>query len=362
MANTPHTRLFPASTRISCRCALALAFVLAPYVHAQAFGSGQDQAPGLQPDLRAELGAAESLPLGHGGFGFETRPEPEYVLAPGDELAITVAGRPELSGLSVLGPDGRLTLPISGVVALAGLTRQHAADAIVAQMRPFYTDPAVTVGVTRYAGNTVLLVGDVLHPGMQSFDHPATLLELLSRGGVGASSESGLPATSTIAMRTENRPALPQRALIYRGNSQVADVEVGKLLSGESFADIPLQRNDVVLIPKTDDLVSVLGAVKNPGAVRLNAQTTLAVLLAQAGGLEDKAGGNPLIRIVNQKTGNVQEVRFKQLLKGPVGKPVELHTGDVIFVPTSEFGKFAYVVDKLSPIATVTTVALAYTR
>ena len=38
----------------------------------------------------------------------------EYQLGGGDELTLEFAGRPEISGKHVVGPDGRITLPSGG--------------------------------------------------------------------------------------------------------------------------------------------------------------------------------------------------------------------------------------------------------
>jgi hypothetical protein len=76
-------------------------------------------------------------------------------------------------------------------------------------------------------------------------------------------------------------------------------------------------------------------------------------MISQAGGLAEQAGSNPLIQIVNPATGTNSQVRFQQLLDPHRGNGISLHPGDVIFVPSSGFAKFAYVVDKMNPILTV---------
>ncbi len=284
---------------------------------------------------------------------FEPGAAEEYTMDDGDEIHIDVSGRPELSGNYVLGPDGRITLPSVGTIKLSGLTRGQAADAVKAAMDPFYKDPYVTVGVVHYLSNHILLLGNVKNPGMQSFDDTPSLLEVLSRAGIG--SETGV--VTTLA---GNYSTMPDRAYIYRGSQEVAVVDVKKLLSGGSMSDLRLRRGDVVMVPVENQLISVLGAVKNPGAIRYAADSSMQVLLSQAGGLAEQAGSNPLIQVVNVASGTTQEFRFNQLLDPRHGNDISLHPGDVIFVPSSGFAKFAYVVDKLNPITTVISfVALA---
>ena len=51
---------------------------------------------------------------------FEPAEDEEYRLGKGDEIAVDFAGRPELSAKLVIGPDGRITLPLAGDIVLAG--------------------------------------------------------------------------------------------------------------------------------------------------------------------------------------------------------------------------------------------------
>ncbi len=215
----------------------------------------------------------------------------------GDEIHVDVSGRPELTGNYALGPDGRITIPSVGVVDLSGLTREQAAEAVKTAMDPFYKDPYVTVGVVHYLSNHILLLGDVKNPGMQSFDeHTLAARGALARRRRLRDRRSATPPTGSVA-------GMPDRAYIYRGSQEVAVVDVKKLLSGGAMSDLKLRRGDVVMVPVENQLISILGAVKNPGAIRYSADSTMQVLLSQAGGLAEQAGSNPLIQVVNVADG-----------------------------------------------------------
>jgi polysaccharide export outer membrane protein len=287
---------------------------------------------------------------------FQPGPNEEYTLDDGDQIHLDVSGRAELTGDYTLGPDGRITLPSVGSVLLSGMTRDQAADAVQKAMLPFYADPSVTVGVVHYLSNHILLLGAVQRPGLLNFDQPPTLPQVLSRGGIGSDNaqmnDSGNVAAQ-YGTSTAGGYVVPDRAFIYRGSQELAIVDLKRLLSGGAFADLRLRRNDIVLIPVENQLISVLGAVKTPGAIRYNPESTLQVMLSQAGGLAEQAGSNPLIQVVNPSTGTNTQVRFQQLLDPHRGNGISLHPGDVIFVPSSGFAKFAYVVDKMNPILTV---------
>ena len=58
---------------------------------------------------------------------FEPAADEEYRLGKGDEITVDFAGRPDLLAKLVVGPDGRISLPLAGDLMLSGLTRAEAA-------------------------------------------------------------------------------------------------------------------------------------------------------------------------------------------------------------------------------------------
>lgn len=284
---------------------------------------------------------------------FEPSANEAYQLGRGDEISLDFSGRPELSGKRVIGPDGRITLPLAGSIVLAGKTREDAAQAIALALTPFYSNVSLTVGVDRYTSNRVLLLGAVEHPGVISFDQTPTLLEVITRGGVptgGASpSGSGTPG---------HAPVVPARCAIYRGSDKVMWVDLKGLLdSGSPLADLRLKRDDVIYVPSpAESYVSVLGQVQHPGAMMLDSSTTLPKLLADAGGLTDLAGHSPDIQVIQPSTGTTRVIPFKSLLQ-PGKIDLTLKSGDVIYIPESGFNRSTYVLQRLSPLVTMFTAA-----
>src|SRR5437762_14042021 len=52
---------------------------------------------------------------------FDAAPQEAYRLGAGDQVHVQVWEKPELSGLQVVGPDGAVTVPLVGSIAIAGL-------------------------------------------------------------------------------------------------------------------------------------------------------------------------------------------------------------------------------------------------
>jgi polysaccharide export outer membrane protein len=283
---------------------------------------------------------------------FEPAENEEYALGPGDEISLDFPGRPELSGKKVVGPDGRITLSLAGALNVADKNRNEVAKLVVEALSPYYKDLTVTINIEKYGSNRVVIIGSVQHPGVLYFDNTPTLLDVIARGGLLANAAGTGPSNGSAV-----RDGIPERCAIYRGNDQVVWVDLKQLLqSGNSMADLRLRRNDIVFVPAQQEVfVSVLGSVMHAGAIPLTPESTLASVLAQAGGLAEGASAN--IQVIQPSTGKTVTIPFKSLLTLKGTNEVKLHAGDVVFVPQSGFFKSTYVIQRLSPIASMGAIA-----
>jgi polysaccharide biosynthesis/export protein len=288
---------------------------------------------------------------------FEPPADEEYRLGKGDEIAVDFVGRPDLSAKLVIGPDGRITLPLAGEVMLAGQTRSEAARGIESALSNYYSNLSAQVSVTKYTANRVLLLGAVARPGMITFDGTPTLLEALSRGGMETGTNNGTTGKTTFV--PGNISQIPERCAIYRGQNQVVWVELRALIeSGNTLADLRLRRDDVIYVPSmAERFISVLGQVQHPGAVPLTSNSTLASVIAEAGGFTDRAGGKPHIQIVDPVKGTSRLISFNDVLNPVKSLEITLRPGEIIFVPMSGFNKAAYVLEKVNPLTSVATMA-----
>ncbi len=293
----------------------------------------------------------EEIPITPRGTlkGFQTavvNNEENYRLGAGDEITVEVWGYPELSGKHLLGPDGRITLPLVGPVRLKDLSRERAAEAITTKLSPFYMDLAVAVRVERYSSNRVLVLGRVAKPGEIYFGmtHP-TLLEAISKAG-GFDDASGLQGEAQ---------SLPfTHCAVFRGRDKIVWIELEPLLTGKDLSlNLTLQRNDIVYVPDIEEkLVYVLGQVKNPGAFRLTPKMSFIELLARAGGPTiDAAPGR--INMIRPTQGINQPIALNDLVAPNQDMNVALQEGDIIYVPTNTIAKINYAIQFLTPFSTM---------
>jgi polysaccharide export outer membrane protein len=283
---------------------------------------------------------------------FEPSPDEEYLLGRGDEITVDFSGRPDMQAKVVVGPDGRISLPLAGEVKVAGLSRADSASTIENVLKSYYANLSVQVFVTKYTANRVLLLGAVDHPGTLAFDGTITLLEALARGGMqtGPSKFDQTPGINQV----------PERCAIYRGHDQVVWVELKELIdSGNTLADLRLRRDDVIYVPSiADRFISVLGEVQHPGPITLTHNSTLATVLAAAGGITEKAGHNPHIQIVDPASGTSRIVAFNDLLDPAKSLEVTLKPGQILYIPQSGFYKATYLLERLNPLISVASMAL----
>jgi protein involved in polysaccharide export with SLBB domain len=114
----------------------------------------------------------------------------DVTLGPGDLLRVGVFAHPELSTpYSVqpsgtrIDPQGNLSMPLVGPIALRGLTLQGAREAITAAFAQYVKDPKIDVALVEQVSRRFYLYGEVQKPGSYVLDRPLYLYQALALGG-----------------------------------------------------------------------------------------------------------------------------------------------------------------------------------
>lgn len=266
---------------------------------------------------------------------FEGPADTVYLIGEGDHISVNVWQRPELSGKHVVGPDGRIGLPLVGSLKLDASTREEAGERIATALRHYYTRPSVSLSIDQYVSNRVTVLGRVQNPGTLNFDTRPTLLEALARAG---------------ALPVIDKQATLTRCAIFRGREQVIWVDLKRLLTRTSSAyNLRLKPNDLIYIPDSfDTLVYVLGAVNKPGAYRLTPDMSLLDALAQAGGPNDDALPNA-ISLYRPGREAIERAPLHGLLTNQPRVNFSLEEGDVVYVPKRGIAEAGYVLRQLLP-------------
>lgn len=111
-----------------------------------------------------------------------TGSQTEYVIAPMDQLSVSVFQVPDLSLKDVtVDASGRITMPLIGDVLAAGRTANQLSADIAAQLSKGYLqNPQVSVTVESSANQKVTVEGAVVAPGVFQISGPTTLLQMIA--------------------------------------------------------------------------------------------------------------------------------------------------------------------------------------
>lgn len=254
----------------------------------------------------------------------------EYVIDAGDAVKVNVFDNPEFSGDSVVGPDGKITLPIYGQLKVAGLTATAASLEIRRKLLAVINDPKVSVAITNFASNRAVLLGKIKAPASYALRGSPTLLEFLAEGG-GPQFAAGTTFSSYA------------HCTIFRGKDQIIEVDLNRLLKGGQLRlNIPVRRGDIVYLAEEERRFYVLGAIRNPGLYPWEDGMTLLRGFAVSG----QAAGNADIKRIRILRGNLEKPQIltydisRSMRGGYVDPP--LLPNDVIFVPQKGSEKFLY--------------------
>jgi polysaccharide biosynthesis/export protein len=170
-----------------------------------------------------------------GATGTNPQVDPDaYRIGLSDQLMISVWKEPELSMTVEVRPDGMITLPLVNDIHVVGLKPVELQQILTDKLKPFLTEPQVTVIVQGIRSRKVYLVGNVSKQGAYPLEGGETVLQMLAAsGGLGVFAK----ADSIYILRTEN-------------NKQVRiPFQYKKALKGKTKDDVVLEPGDVIVVP-----------------------------------------------------------------------------------------------------------------
>jgi polysaccharide biosynthesis/export protein len=266
---------------------------------------------------RRWFGALLSLGLAALSLGAApVRAQPEYLLAPGDILKISVFKNPDLSLDVRVSESGVIGYPLIGSVPLKGLTLP-AAEAKIAQMLRdggFVVNPQVNILLTQGFGNLVSVLGEVNKPGRYSTD-------------VAGGHFSGMLATAGGVAPTGGESVTVSG--IRNGKPFRREVDIVKMAStGNQADDIELYGGDTLYVTRAP-MFYIYGQVQKPGQYRLERGMTVIQALATGGGVTGKGTQRGIVRHRRDASGKIKE-------EG-VSLDTDLQDQDVIYVKESLF-------------------------
>ena len=108
---------------------------------------------------------------------------PDYVVGPGDVLAILVWRQADMSAEVVVRPDGKISVPLLSDIDVNGLTPLQVQEKITKEAEKFVQDPNVSVMVKQINSRRVFITGQVAKPGPYPLLGTMNVLQLISTAG-----------------------------------------------------------------------------------------------------------------------------------------------------------------------------------
>jgi polysaccharide export outer membrane protein len=162
----------------------------------------------------------------------------EFVLGPSDVLHINVWKNPDLSGDTVVRPDGTITLPLVGDVRASGRTTAEVRAEITQRLAQFVKDDSAVVTVAIMAINSYRFTvsGNIERPGTFNASHYVTVSEAMALAG------------------GPNRYADPEDTVVIRTDPQHGTRRIpidypGMLAGKRPEQNIALLPGDVIYVP-----------------------------------------------------------------------------------------------------------------
>jgi polysaccharide biosynthesis/export protein len=245
-------------------------------------------------------------------------------LAPGFLLSMEVYDAPELSSDLRVDTHGDITVPMAGLVHVAGQTMTQAATLIEQRLKDekILNKPQVNLNISQYAGQNVSILGEVHNPGRVELLAPHSLEDVIALAG----GETQL-AGNAIEIRHPDG-VTPQKELVHYSRSS----------DDMTLVDTKVLPGDTVTVRRAG-VIYVLGGVVRPGGyvMQEGGELNLTQALAMAYGTNMNAAVGSMRLIRKLPDGKVQEtsIPYRDIEKGKI-PPTRLQAEDLIYVPVSK--------------------------
>jgi polysaccharide export outer membrane protein len=157
-----------------------------------------------------------------------------YVLGCGDKLKVTVWRHEEASADAVIMPDGKISLPLIGELAAAGLMVDEFREELNRKYSEYITEPHITITVVETNSLKIYILGEVKTPGELKLISNTDVLQAIAQAG--GFTEYANKSTIHIIRKEGDKK--------IKFNFNYNEVVAGKNLN----QNIPLKPGDVIVV------------------------------------------------------------------------------------------------------------------
>lgn len=210
-----------------------------------------------------------------------------YVLGPGDQVIVDIYGASQRTHNLTVSPDGLVTVPGYGPIAVSGLSVAAAQLKIRSSLGSRYASSEIKISLGQTRTISVNVMGEVKVPGTYTLSAFATVFHALYSAG-------GISDLGTL-----------RNIKVFRQGRLITVVDIYEyILNGRLAGNVRLQDNDVIQVGVYDCLVDITGKVKRSMAYEMRSNESVSTLLRYAGGFSGDAYKKS-VRLIRKSGENV---------------------------------------------------------
>jgi protein involved in polysaccharide export with SLBB domain len=234
---------------------------------------------------------------------------PDYLIAPGDEIVLSIWGSVDADLRLVVDRSGRISVPRVGAIMLSGVRYADLPAVISQRVAQVFKNFQLAVSLGQLRGVRVYVTGFVARPGVYTVNALSSVSAALVRAGG--------PSLSGSFRHIE----------LKRGNALVSTLDFyDLLLKGQRGGDWLVQAGDVIHVGPIGAQVGVVGSVNRAAIFELKPGETTADALRMAGGFAAVADTS---RLSLERIDERATLRVTQIDIADAGR-AELRNGDVL--------------------------------
>jgi polysaccharide export outer membrane protein len=161
----------------------------------------------------------------------------EYQVARGDTLEVFVWQHPDLTRDIIVRPDGKISVSLIGDIDVAGRTLTEIDKEIEKKLSEYIVSPEVSVTIKKFAGEKVIVLGEVTKPGVYTFVGLTSFLDIVAEaGGFTRDASKG----NALVIRGELKEGKKQLEIIL--------VSINDILKGNPQHNVVLYPRDIIYV------------------------------------------------------------------------------------------------------------------
>ncbi|MFH1160235.1 MAG: polysaccharide biosynthesis/export family protein [bacterium] len=247
----------------------------------------------------------------------------EYRLEVQDRISINFPFQPQFSTSAMIRPDGKITMPIIGDVAVESKTAAEAAAILNREYKKYFLEPSITVGLEAFN---------------VKIDELKKAITTAARG----QNSKGTPISP------DGRISFPLIGGITAQGFTVAQLE--KMINERYAKQVRNLNTTLILQEIRHPKLYVLGEVEKPGAYDIGSVPNVLTALTLSGGFKKSAELEEIAIFRNE--GLERPIAFKvdirkALKAGIVLTNIKLKPGDIVYVPKTRLDETTDTIEKI---------------